>query len=102
MIELAAMVRELKEQLNDAMAETGTGPLRFELGSVEIEATVAVDRTGGAGGKVKFWVVEANGDASLTDSRTHRITITLQPTLVAPDGTRHRFLIAGDEADGER
>ncbi|MFF7753500.1 trypco2 family protein [Streptomyces sp. NPDC007971] len=102
MIELAAMVRELKEQLNAAMAETGPGPLRFELGSVEIEATVAVDRTGGVDGKVKFWVVEAGADASLSDSRTHRITLTLHPSLVAPDGTPHRVLIAGEEADGER
>ncbi|ANP49776.1 L-rhamnose isomerase [Streptomyces griseochromogenes] len=102
MIELAVMVRELREQLNQAMAQTGPGPLRFELGAVEVEATVAVDRTAGAGGKVKFWVVEASGDASLTDSRTHRITLTLHPTLVSPDGTHHRVLVAGDEADGER
>lgn len=102
MIELAVMVRELREQLNRAMAEPGAGPIRFELGAVEVEATVAVDRGGGVGGKVNFWVVEASGDASLTDSRTHRITLTLQPTLVAPDGTRHRVLVADDEADGER
>lgn len=102
MIELAAMVRELREELYRSMAGTGTGPLRFELGAVEVEATVAVERSGGVGGKVKFWVVEANGDASLADSRTHRITLTLQPTLVAPDGTHHRVLIADDEADGER
>ncbi|GHI04538.1 hypothetical protein Scel_28590 [Streptomyces cellostaticus] len=96
------MVRELREQLNHAMAETGPGPVRFELGSVEVEAAVAVDRTGGAGGKVNFWVIEANGEASVTNSRTHRITLTFQPTLVAPDGTHHRVLVADDEADGER
>jgi hypothetical protein len=102
LIELAEMVRELREQLGHAMAETGSSPLRFDLGEVEIEATVTVDRSGGAGGKVTFWVVEASGEASVADSRTHRITLTLQPTLLAPDGTHHRVLISGDETRGER
>ncbi|MFA3872807.1 trypco2 family protein [Streptomyces sp. MMCC 100] len=102
MIELADMVRELRDQLNSALTVAGPGPVRFELGPVEIEATVAIDRTGGAGGKVNFWVVEAGTDASVTSSRTHRVTLTLQPTLVAPDGTRRHVLVSDDEADGER
>ncbi|MFI5684870.1 trypco2 family protein [Streptomyces sp. NPDC051636] len=102
MIELAEVVRELRSQLNLALTEPGRGPLRFELGSVEIEATVAVDRTEGVGGKVKFWVIEGNGDASVSSSRTHRVTLTFQPTLVAPDGTHHHVLVSDDEVHGER
>lgn len=51
MIELADMVRELRDQLNTALTSAGPGPVRFELGPVEIEATVAIDRTGGAGAR---------------------------------------------------
>jgi hypothetical protein len=101
-IQLAEMVRELREQLNQVLVEAGSGPLRFELGPVEIEATVTVDRTGGAGGKVNFWVVEASGDASVNSSRAHRVTLTLQPTLVAPDGTHRHVLVSDSEVDGER
>ncbi|CAL9368117.1 trypco2 family protein [Streptomyces sp. enrichment culture] len=102
MIELTEMVRELRDQLNSALTGAGPGPIRFELGPVEIEATVAIDRTGGVAGKVNFWVVETTADASVSSSRTHRVTLTLQPTLVSPDGTRHQVLISGDEVDGER
>ncbi len=102
MIELSEMIRELRQELHAAMAEGPAGPVRFELGPVEIEASVAVDREAGAGGKVRFWVVEANADGKFATSRTHRISITLQPRLVAPDGTRRTVWIAGDEADGER
>lgn len=102
MIQLAEMVRELREQLNHVLVEAGSGPLRFELGPVEIEATVTVDRTGGAGGKVNFWVVEGSSEASVNSSRAHRITLTLQPTLVTPDGTRRPVLVSDSEADGER
>ncbi|UWE09354.1 trypco2 family protein [Actinacidiphila bryophytorum] len=102
MIELTEVIRELRNQLSTALAEAGPGPLRFELGPVEIEATITVDRTGGAGGKVTFWVVEAHADASVASSHTHRVSLTLQPTLVDPDGAHHRVLIAGDEVNGER
>ncbi|MEU6257146.1 trypco2 family protein [Streptomyces sp. NPDC047043] len=102
MIELADMIRELRLELYAAMAEGPAGPIRFELGPVEIQASVAVDREAGAGGKVRFWVVEANADAKLATSQTHQINVTLHPKLVAPDGTQRSVLITGDEADGER
>ncbi|MFJ8535715.1 trypco2 family protein [Streptomyces sp. NPDC093591] len=102
MIELAEMIRELRHELNAALADGSAAPVRFELGPVEIEATVMVGRRGGAAGKVRFWVVEAGGDAQSESSLTHRISLTLEPRLVAPDGTRRTVLIAGDEADAER
>lgn len=102
MIELAEMVRGLRQELNAALTDGSPGPMRFELGPVEIETSVTVGRKGGAGGKVGFWVVEASGDAQAEASRTHRINLSLQPKLVAPDGTHHQVLITGEEAAGER
>lgn len=102
MIELSEMIRELRQELINALTDGSGGPLRFELGPVEVEATVAVGRKGGAQGKVRFWVVESAADVAMESSRTHRITLTLKPTLVAPDGVQHSALISGDEALGER
>ncbi|MEE1804153.1 MULTISPECIES: trypco2 family protein [unclassified Streptomyces] len=102
MIELSELIRELRQELNAAMADGQDEAVRFELGPVEVEATVAVDRAGSANGKVRFWVVEAGADASYTHAQTQRITLTLQPVLVAPDAARGPVLIAGDEVDGER
>jgi Trypsin-co-occurring domain 2 len=101
-IELSDMIRELRWQLNVAMAEGGGGPIRFELGPVQIEANVMVNREAGTGAKVKFWVVEADANGRVTQSRTQRITLTLQPKRLTPDGTRETALIAGDEVSGER
>ncbi|MFI6276608.1 trypco2 family protein [Streptomyces sp. NPDC050988] len=102
MIELGDFIRELRIQLNSALSDPDLGPVRFELGPVEIEATVAVDRSRGGSGKVRFWVVEANADMSTSTTQTHRITVTLQPVLVAPDGSHHSMLITGKELDHER
>lgn len=96
------MIRELRQELNSALSGGGPGPVRFELGEVQVEATVAVGRKGGAAGKVRFWVVEAGADAQVEATGTHRISVTLQPKLVAPDGTHLSVLIGDEEADGER
>ncbi|MDH6214841.1 trypco2 family protein [Streptomyces pseudovenezuelae] len=102
MIELAELVRELRQELNAALADGAPGPVRFELGPVEIEATVAVGRRGGAGGKVRFWVVEAGVDGQQETSQTHRVHLTLHPKLIAPDGSQQTVRIVGDEEEGER
>ncbi|MFE4576499.1 trypco2 family protein [Streptomyces chartreusis] len=102
MIELTEMIRELRADLIAAMADGATEPLRFELGPVEVEATVAVSREAGGGGKVRFWVVEGGADAKQAHTTTHRITLTLHPKAVAPDGTTQTPMVSGDEVTGER
>ncbi|MEO3765030.1 trypco2 family protein [Streptomyces sp. B8F3] len=102
MIELAEVIRALRRELQDAIADPDAGPLRFRLGPVEVETTVAVTRSGGAGGKVAFWVVEANADGRTETARTHRIAFTLDPTLVDPEGTAHAVMIADAAEEAER
>ncbi|UXY25205.1 trypco2 family protein [Streptomyces sp. HUAS TT20] len=99
-VELADPVRQLWDELK-AAAEAGA-TLRFEVGSVNVEATVAVPREAGANGEARFWVVEAGGDGRFARSATRRITLTPQPKAVTQDGTTRSPLISGDEVDGER
>jgi Trypsin-co-occurring domain 2 len=99
MIELAEVIGELRRELQHAMNAGQGEPLRFELGPVELEATVAVEKGGGGGAKVRFWVIELGGDAKATQASTQRIKLALQPRLAA---TGEKALIAGDEAPGER
>lgn len=103
-IELAELVRQLRQELRAAAAEGAQAgdALQFEVGPVEVEATVAVSREGGAHGKVRFWVVEAGADGKAARSTTQRLKLTLHPKAVAQDGTTRSPLISGDEVDGER
>jgi hypothetical protein len=103
-IELSELVRQLRTELKAAAeegAEAGES-LQFELGPVEVEATVTAGRDVGANGKVRFWVVEAGGDAKFNRSETQRITLTLHPQTVRPDGTAYSARISGDRLHGER
>jgi Trypsin-co-occurring domain 2 len=99
MIELAEVIGELRRELQQAM-QAGEGELlRFELGPVELEATVAVEKTGGGGAKVRFWVIELGGDAKASQASTQRIKLALQPRLT---GSSAPPWVSGDEAPGER
>ena len=87
MIELSEMISELRRELNQAIDAGADERLRFELGPVEVEATVGLDSKGTAGAKVRFWVVELGGDAEVARSSLQRIKLTLQPRLAGLEGS---------------
>jgi Trypsin-co-occurring domain 2 len=99
MIELGEVIGELRRELQQAMTAGEGQPLRFELGPVELEATVAVEKGGGGEAKVRFWVIELGGDAKATQASTQRIKLALQPRLAA---TGKPPWIAGEATDQER
>jgi len=93
------MIAELRGELSRALETGRDEALRFELGPVELEVEVGVDREGSAGGKVRFMVVELGADGSVTRSSLQRIKLTLQPHLA---GSVERPEISGAELPGER
>ncbi|GII96171.1 trypco2 family protein [Sinosporangium siamense] len=99
MIELSEVIRGLRQELEEAIAEGEGKDLRFEVGPVEVEVTVAVTREAKAGAKVKFWVVEANAEGKLGDVRTQRVMLTLEPRLAS---TGRRPEVAGRADERER
>jgi hypothetical protein len=102
-IELSDMIRELRQQLTTALADGAGEAMLFELGPIEIEATVAVSREAGADAKVRLWVVDAGANGKYAHAQTQRITVTLSPKAVLVDENASRpVLIAGGEVDGER
>lgn len=103
MIELSDMIRELRQQLTVALADGEGETVRFELGPVEVEATVAVSREAGGDAKVRLWVVDAGANGKYAHAQTQRITVTLTPKAVPADGSAPRtVMIAGGDVDGER
>lgn len=99
MIELASVIRDLRDELERAIV-AGTGEaLHFELGPIELEVSVAVDRSGAAGAKVRFWVVELGADAALDATSTQRVKLVLQPRLAVSGSAP---FVSGAAEPGER
>jgi len=84
MIELAHVISELREELDRARLSAYGSALRFGLGPVELEVTVALEQEGKGGGRVRFWVAEASAEGKVASTSTQRIKLTLQPTLGVP------------------
>ena len=99
-VELAELIGQLRADLTEAMHAGEDADLRFEVGPVELELTVAVDKEAKPGAKVRFWVVEIGADIKAASSNTQRIRLTLDPRRAGqPD---RKPLISGAAQEGER
>ena len=99
MIELASVIRDLREELEQAVVAAEGAALRFELGTIELELSVAVERTGHAGAKVRFLVVESGADTMANRTSTQLIKLALRPTLT---GSPNPPFVSGRAGRNER
>ena|SRR6478609_8820571 len=81
MIELSDVITSLRSELDVARREGAGKDLRFELGPVELEVSVAVEKSAGGGARVRSWVVESGADGKVSSTSAQRIKLTLNPRL---------------------
>ena len=105
-VELASAIRQLRAELNEALADAEGERLRFQLGPVEMCLTVTVGREAAPGAKVRFWVIEAGADAKLSREAVQDLKLILTPVDTrAPAGpaiSTAAPLIMGNSVEGER
>lgn len=99
-IELADVVKDLRDELYRAIDGGENERLQFEVGSIELELSVSVEQTDGVHGKVRFWVVDLGADMNDKNISTQKLKLTLTPTLQA-DGGRITPRVSGEAEDGE-
>lgn len=76
---LREAIAALRAELSDSITASAGEQLRFEVGEMELEFQVEVERVAEGGGGIRFWVVELGGKASRTSTVTHTVTIPLKP-----------------------
>jgi hypothetical protein len=83
LIPLAEAISALRTQLAEAQRQGRDQEIRFEVGDVEVEFQVVVEREAEAGGKIGFRLFglgsEATAGGKLADARTQMIKLTLTP-----------------------
>jgi hypothetical protein len=80
---LAEAVKGIRSELSEAMAAGVGERLRFEVGPVELEFAVDVQRDLQAKAGVKVWVIEIGGSGGLSRDSSHRVKVTLNPVDAA-------------------
>lgn len=78
-VPLADAIKVLREQLTTAMLAGKDSELRFAVMELTLDLEVAVTKTAGGQGGIKFWLVEFGAKAERSNAATHRITLTLNP-----------------------
>ena len=81
MIELATVIQDLRAELERAIVYGVGQQLRFELGPIELEVSVAIEAGAEAGVKARFWVVDLGAHGNVDRTSTQRIKLTLSPRL---------------------
>lgn len=106
-IELADVIADLRSEL-DADRRQGAGEeLRFELGPVALEVSVAVRKDAGGNATVKFWVGELGADGKVSSTATQPIKLTLNRLTTAaaaaePPMSDRSPLMSGASVERER
>jgi hypothetical protein len=104
-VELASVIRQLRAELNEALADAEGERLRFQLGPVEVALTVTVGQETTPGAKVRFWVIEAGADAKVSRGAIQDIKLVLTPVDTQapanPNGKAAAPLITGSAMEGE-
>jgi len=80
-VELAKVIQDLRTELECAITTAKDATLRFELGPIELELSVAIETGGQAGAKARFLVAELGTQANADRTATQQITLTLTPRL---------------------
>jgi hypothetical protein len=75
-VELSELISQLRAEPGEAMRAGEHADPRFELGPVELELTIAVEKKAKPAAKVRFWVVELGTDGKMARSATQRIKLT--------------------------
>jgi hypothetical protein len=107
-IAIGEVVEDLRSELESAVAAAaGAGErFRFDVGPIELTLSVEVSREATPGAKVRFWVVEAGADVTLSNASTQELKLTLTPVDTADPAARPpspgSVRITGASVAGER
>jgi Trypsin-co-occurring domain 2 len=96
-MELSDAVEAVRAGLMTGSVRGAGSAVRFEVGEIQMEFTVELQRVRGAHGGVKAWVVEAGADSSRTAGHTHKVSFTLRPR----DAATGQYLVIGAPDEGD-
>ncbi len=86
-VDLAVVIRALRAQFTQALADGAAGDIDFAVGEISLEFQVAVTTSGEVKTGAKFWVLSADAAGKRDVGSVHRLAVTLTPGRRMPDGT---------------
>ena len=98
-IQLADVIWQLRHELSRAMWAGENADIKFEAEAVQLELTVAMERSRDDGVKVRFWVLDGNAGGKRGSMVTQKLALTLRP--IRADAPDRPATISGATLPGE-
>ncbi|MFC5143323.1 trypco2 family protein [Streptomyces aureoversilis] len=95
-MELAEAVQAVRDELMNAAAQGAGSDVTFKVGPIALEFTVELRKDARARGGIRAFVVSGETDAGMSRTRTHRVSLTLEP--VRADGAP---VLISDDDEGD-
>jgi hypothetical protein len=76
-VPLGETIEALRAELSAAVEKGADADVQFPVGTIQLEFQVGVTKSVGAKAGVKFWVIEAGGDGSISSQSVQKVTIQL-------------------------
>jgi hypothetical protein len=74
--------------------------LRFELGTIQLQLSLTVEKSRESGASVKFWVFNGDTDIKASSSAVQQLTLELTPRWADRPG--QRVEVSGESRQNER
>jgi hypothetical protein len=98
-VPVADAIELLRGELEAALEQGKGHPVQFGVSDVALTVSVVAAKSAEAGGKIRWWVVEAGGSGKWSREVTQTLELTLHPELVKPDGTRVSLEVGAEDIE---
>jgi Trypsin-co-occurring domain 2 len=79
-IQLKDAIKALLKEIGQSIAASQGEQIRFQIGQIELEFQVEIERSGTVEGEIDFVVAKIGGGGEISRSDTHSVKLSLQPT----------------------
>ena len=98
LMNLATALEGLRQELQTAWEESEGERVRFRVSDVSLTVEAVARRDVGGSAKVRWWLVEAGGEASRGRETTQTVQLSLTPSLYDDDGQQTPLDVAGEQS----
>jgi Trypsin-co-occurring domain 2 len=98
LVDLSSALEALRAELEDAWAAGQGQRVRFRVSEVTLTVQAVARREKEGGGKLRWWVVEAGGQAKTSSDVTQALVLALTPNLYDDAGRARPLEVGGEQS----
>jgi hypothetical protein len=96
-LDLASALEGLRTELETALHESKDQLVRFRAESITLTVQAVAKREAKGGAKIRWWLVEAGGEASRSTETLQTLVLTLTPGVHDPSGVLGPLEVSGKQ-----